>query len=277
MRSLIRYYGGKWRIAPWIVSLMPEHTRYVEPFAGAASVLLRKPRCYAEVLNDINGDIVNLFKVIRDNLVGENGLTLAQTLRLTPFAREEYDLSFQPSGDPVERARRLVVRSMCGFNADTINVRNSQSGFRRDIGRKFTIPAHDLANYPEKIHLFVERLRGVVIENQDATDIIRYYDKFDDVLFYLDPPYLHSTRRDATFHGYAREMSDDDHAALVDIILSLKNKVMLSGYDNDIYARLLDNGFTKVTRSFANATFQAGERTECLWCNFRTEEAINVD
>ncbi len=272
MRSIIRYYGGKWRIAPWIVSLMPRHTRYVEPFCGAASVFFRKPRCYAEVLNDINGGIVNLFRVVRDNIVDRNGHTLDQLLRLTPFARDEYDASFGPASDPVEDARRLVIRSLCGFNADTVNVKNSQSGFRRDIGRKFTIPAHDLANYPEKLHLFMERLRGVIIENQNAMDIIRYYDKFDDVLFYLDPPYLHSTRRDATFHGYSVEMSDDDHRELVTAVLSCRNKIMLSGYDNDIYNRLLDGGFVKVTKTFANATFQAGDRTECLWCNFKMEE-----
>lgn len=268
MRSLIRYYGGKWRIAPWIVSLMPEHTRYVEPYAGAASVFFRKPRCYAEVLNDLNGDITNLFKVIRDNLTGENGLTLAESLRLTPFSREEYNTAFLQTDDPVEKARRLVVRSLCGFNADSVNVCVSQSGFRRDLGRKYTLPAHDLAAYPASIRLFAERLRGVIIESQDAIQIIKYYDKFDDVLFYLDPPYLHSTRSTASYHHcYSHEMTDDDHKVLAETLMSLKSKVMLSGYDNDIYNSIL-SGFRKETKTFPNATFQAGDRTECLWCNF---------
>lgn len=111
-RPVLRWHGGKFLLAPWVISHFPKHRIYVEPFGGAASVLLQKPRSYGEVYNDLNGDVVNLFQVLRDP---ELALTLANMLRLTPFSRVEFKLSYVPADCQVERARRLVVRCFQGF------------------------------------------------------------------------------------------------------------------------------------------------------------------
>ncbi|MBH9009927.1 DNA adenine methylase [Pseudomonas aeruginosa] len=101
-RPILRYHGGKWKLAPWIIQHLPPHHTYVEPFGGAASVLLRKARSHAEVYNDLNGDVVNLFRVARDH-----GEKLRQALTLTPFARDEFEASYVETTDPLERARRF--------------------------------------------------------------------------------------------------------------------------------------------------------------------------
>lgn len=108
-RPVVRYHGGKWKIADWIVANLPPHRVYVEPFGGAASVLMKKPRAFAEVYNDLDSEMVNLFRTVRDR-----GGELAEKLRLTPFAREEFDMAWLPCEDPLERARRTVVRSAMG-------------------------------------------------------------------------------------------------------------------------------------------------------------------
>src|SRR5947207_30368 len=128
-RPMLRYHGGKWMLAPWIISHFPNHRVYVEPFGGAASVLLQKSRCYAEVYNDLDSEIVNLFTIVR-----ERGPELASALELTPFARDEYKHSFEIHPDPLEQARRTVIRSYCGFGSNSL-CRSVKSGFRSNSNR----------------------------------------------------------------------------------------------------------------------------------------------
>src|SRR5262245_58814798 len=107
-RPVLRYHGGKWRLAPWIIEHFPEHRIYVEPYGGGASVLLRKSRAFAEVYNDLDGDVVNVFRVLRDRA---SAAALIRAIELTPWARDEFRLSYRPASDPVERARRTIARA----------------------------------------------------------------------------------------------------------------------------------------------------------------------
>ncbi|ERV79259.1 hypothetical protein Q058_02232 [Pseudomonas aeruginosa BL04] len=160
-RPILRYHGGKWLLAPWIIQHLAPHHTYIEPFGGAASVLLRKARSYAEVYNDLDGDVVNLFRVARDR-----GEELRQALALTPLAREEFEASYAETTDPLERARRMVVRSFQGFGSAAAN--GERTGFRSTSARIGTTPALDWLNYPDALAAITERLQGVVIENRDA-------------------------------------------------------------------------------------------------------------
>lgn len=140
-RPVLRWHGGKWTLAPWIIDLMPSHRAYVEPFGGAASVLIRKPRSYAEVYNDLDDDVVNLFRVLR----GPDAGRLVEQIALTPFASTEFFGAYDRSDDDVERARRLIVRSFMGFGS---NATHRKSGFRSNSNRSGTTPARDWLNYP---------------------------------------------------------------------------------------------------------------------------------
>jgi DNA adenine methylase len=168
-RPVLRYHGGKWMLADWIISHFPKHRIYVEPYGGAGSVLLQKSRCYAEVYNDLDAEIVNVFRVMRDS---EQANLLRSQLELTPFSRIEYRLSFQVCDDPIEQARRSIMRSMMGFGSNAL-CREVKSGFRANSNRRGTTPARDWVNYPSLVDSFVERLRGVVIENKRAAEIIK--------------------------------------------------------------------------------------------------------
>jgi hypothetical protein len=149
-RPVLRYHGGKWRLAPWIISHFPAHRVYVEPFGGAASVLMRKPRAYAEVYNDLDGELVALFRVLRDET---QAAALVRAVSLTPFAREEFAASYEPSGDPVEQARRTVIRAFMGFGS---NAHVRATGFRANSNRSGTTPARDWANYPDALVAIIE-------------------------------------------------------------------------------------------------------------------------
>lgn len=254
-RPLLRWHGGKWNLAPWIISEMPAHRVYVEPFGGAGSVLIRKPRCYAEVWNDLDGNVVNLFQVLRS----DNAERLVEVLRLTPFASEEFQGAYQPSDDPVERARRLVIRSFMGFGS---NGHNRKTGFRSNSNRSGTTPAHDWVNYPTALKAIVERLQGVVILNRDACEVMAGHDG-PETLHYVDPPYVLDTRTDAA-SDYAHELSDSDHENLLDFLDGLTGMVMLSGYPHDLYDARLAH-WTRITRrALADG---AAERVEVLWLN----------
>lgn len=261
-RALFRYYGGKWRMAPWIVSHYPEHREYCEGFAGAASPLFNKARSYSECINDLNGDVINLYRVLQND---SKSARLSKLLMLTPYSRDEYDLAHEFSDDPVERARRLLIRSLMGYNATSVCTNNSKSGFRNDINRRFTVPAHDWATYPADLQFFIERLRGVTVENIDAFALIERMKKSSDTLLYLDPPYPMDLRGATNKWQYAHELSNEDHERLVALIQEIKGMVVLSGYSTAIYAPLEAAGWRKVEKQFQ--INYSGLRTECLWLN----------
>lgn len=202
-RPILRYHGGKFRLAPRLIEIFPPHRVYTEAFGGGASVLLMKPRCYAEIYNDLDGEVVNVFRVMQNP---RKARRLEALLRVTPFSRQEFLLSYKPTRSEVERARRTIIRSFMGFGSDAIsrmkasragfNTRVSSTmstGFRWNANRSGTTPASDWRHFPAHILQFTERLQGVVLEQRDAHEILRKMDK-PDTLHYVDPPYPMHTR-----------------------------------------------------------------------------------
>lgn len=250
-RPILRWHGGKWILANWIIGHLPKHRIYVEPFGGAGSVLLRKPRSYAEIYNDLDGEVVNLFRVAR-----ERGDELRRALELTPFARDEFVLSYAPTDDPVEQARRTVARSFMGFGS---NSHNKATGFRANSNRSGTTPAHDWRNYPDAFVAVIERLRGVCIENRDAVAVMQAHDG-DETVHYVDPPYVASTRDKGG--DYRHEMIDSDHESLAAELHKLNGAIVLSGYRCSLYDDLY-SGWQRIDRK-AHAD-GALDRIESLW------------
>jgi DNA adenine methylase len=255
-RPVLRYPGGKYLIADWVIRHFPAHKLYVEPFGGAASVLLAKPRSPGEVYNDLNSEVVNVFRVLRDP---EQAERLKTVIELTPFALDEYLSCWEPVDDPIEKARRMIFRSFAGIGSDSV-FRNN--GFRYSRQNKSgTVPAQGWMRYPSAIETFTQRLQGVVINNLDAFEILRKYDDRD-TLFYIDPPYISSTRQSGSVH-YDHELgTKDEHQALSNLLHSLKGTVVLSGYDSPLYRKLFSDF------SFTSRSAKAGagaRRVECLW------------
>lgn len=269
-RPVLRYHGGKWNMAPWLIQQFPPHTTYVEPYCGAASVLLRKPRSRSEIINDMDDEVYNLFCVVRDR-----GQRLASLLELTPFSRREYMKCIRPAKDPMERARRIVVRSFMGFGSDSFRA-NRTSGFRaRFHGSGLTTPAADWMNYPESLRLVVERLRGVVIEHRPALEILRMYDK-PETFFYCDPPYPISTRS-ACSHGrhcYSHEMTNEDHRILADALHAVRGKVIVSGYLCPLYVSLYRDWRRLDVDTLADG---ARPRRESIWISPSTQVGLFSD
>lgn len=254
-RPILRYHGGKFLLAKWIISHFPKHRIYCEPFGGAASVLLQKERAYSEVYNDLDIEVVNLFKVCR-----ERGQELITNLSNTPFARKEFELSYIKTDDEIEQARRTVIRSFMGFGSASASGR--KTGFRSNSNRSGTTPAHDWKNFPEALSGIIERLQGVVIENRDAFEIIRQHDT-SETLFYLDPPYtLDSRCNGQKTKSYRYEMKDEQHIELCKMLNQLKGVCIVSGYDNSIYNDLLKD-WSKVKKSWFSDG--AKKRVEVLW------------
>lgn len=251
-RPVLRWHGGKWVLAPWIISHFPPHRCYVEPFGGAASVLIRKERSYAEVYNDLDGEVVNLFEVLRSPSAGH----LIESLKLTPFSETEFKTAYDVASDPIERARRTVIKSFMGFGSNSVHVK---SGFRSDSNRSGTTPARDWRNFPVALAAVVGRLRGVVVMNRDACDVMSKFDG-PETLHYVDPPYLPETRDKG--RDYAFEMSTFGHDALLAHLNGLEGHVVLSGYPSDSYDSALA-GWRRVQRkALADG---AKKRTEVLW------------
>lgn len=262
-RPLLRYHGGKWRMAPCLIDLFPRHRFYVEPFGGGASVLLQKTRAAAEIYNDLDREIVNVFRVMRDQ-----GVQLIEKLRLTPFARDEFELSREPSVDAVEQARRTIVRSFMGYGTTLtrMNVTDGlvqKTGFRR-LRRDSTTVALDWSGLPDAFVAIFERLQGVVIENRDACEVMEEHDSAE-TLHYVDPPYVHSSRqaRDgASKMGYRHELDDDGHRKLAETLNRLDGAVILSGYPSELYDELFAGWQRIERRAWA---INAGERCEVIW------------
>jgi DNA adenine methylase len=203
----------------------------------------------------LDGEVVNLFRVLRS----EQASNLVRYLTLTPFSRQEFEEAYEASEDPVERARRLIIRSFMGFGS---NGHNRVTGFRANSNRSGTTPAHDWQNYPESLATVVERLAGVTVENKDAKAVMAQHDG-PETLHYVDPPYVFSTRADLS-KDYAHELTDEDHAQLLGFLRGLDGMVVLSGYPSDIYDQALHDWRRVEREALADG---AAKRTEVLWIN----------
>lgn len=248
---ILHYPGSKWSMADWIISHMPPHTAYLEPFFGSGAVLFSKARSELETVNDIDGEVVNLFRVIRDRPE-----ELIQKVALTPFSREEFIKSHESDNDEVERARRFLVRCWQGRGGK----RSGTTGWRLMIEKNGPLPVLDWSKFPNKISSIAQRLIGVQIEQMKANDLIKKHNR-PTVCIYADPPYLLSTR---TTSAYAHEMTDKDHIQLLDALDEHIGPVLLSGYANELY----DDKLQHWTRETREVLAEAGAiRTEVLWIN----------
>ncbi len=248
------YYGGKTTLAPQIAALLPDHEHYVEPFAGSLAVLLAKKPSRAETVNDLDGDLVTFWRVLRDRPED-----LERACALTPHARAEFEQSKALSGDDLqdlERARRVWVR-----------LTQSRSQSMKPTGWKFSkaplARTIDLSYFARRIGACAERLAGVSLESRDALDVIRDYGSESTVCLYVDPPYLGSTR--AT--NYRVEMTADDaHVALAAALNECKASVVLSGYDAPLYTQLFD-GWHRLDLKAPTTLSGDTDRIEALWSN----------
>lgn len=259
----LRYFGSKWRIAPWIISFFPPHGCYVEPFGGGGSVLLRKPPARYEIYNDLDGEVVNFFRVLR-----ERSDELLRAIALTPYSHEEQELSFEPDhGDELERARRLYVRAW-----QTIGGSRTQwkSGWRRQYNNSRHQSVVDDWNLaPEALKFVVRRLKQVQIERGDAFRLIEKVDG-EGVLFYLDPPYMAGIVTDRwSKKAYQHEMEDADHVRLAELLRGIRGMAIVSGYPSDLYDELY-RGWQREERT--TLTQKAAVAHEVLWISPRVSE-----
>jgi DNA adenine methylase len=253
----LRYYGGKWRLAPWIIEHFPMHSAvecYVEPYCGASSVLLCKTASPIEVLNDLDGHVVNFFRVLR-----ERTDDLIRAIRFTPFSRREYRRAWGPMEglSPLEQARRYYVRS---WQARGGGRTGTPSGWRFQRTRAQGNIAPEAWNRWEHLVAVAKRLKGVFIECDEALDVIERYDA-PGTLFYLDPPYLPTLRGNGR-RAYRCEVDRAYHRRLLEAVRGLEGMVVLSGYPSPLYDEKL-TGWERVERTVR--TTDNGKATEALW------------
>ena len=261
LRPPVKWHGGKHYLRRQIIDLFGDHHTYVEPFGGAASVLLNKPHSPVEVYNDLDERITRLFRVIRDH-----GDELRRRLQLTPYSEVEFRDSDEPAGDVIEQARRDFVRWRQSFGGRGESFSFTRHRVRRGMA---DVVSGYLSAIEEELPAIVERLRTVQVVCRPAVEVIRTWDG-PETLFYCDPPYLHSTRKMGSRSIYGCEMSDDDHRELAGVLRGCRGRVVLSGYPSPLYDELYE-GWRRVEYDRANhaAGGEVKERKrETLWLNW---------
>jgi DNA adenine methylase len=257
IKPILKYPGAKWNLAPWIISHFPAHAHYVEPFFGSGAVFFNKKPAKHEVINDLSGDVVNLFRVIR-----EDGERLAALIEMTPWAREEYELSYQACDDPMERARRFVVRAWQGHGSiGASGVGSWRNDVKRNGQGKGSGCVPRWQDIPDDILPCIFRLARTVIDCADAVTFILQF-AASDVLIYADPPYPKGERKDRLY--LVDSMTDADHALLLDALDAHPGPVILSGYHCALYDDRLAHWHTREKQAQAE---KGNTRTEVLWLN----------
>lgn len=256
MKAVAKYPGSKWSLANWIVSFFPQHHSYLEPFFGSGAVLFNKKRSNIETVNDLDGNVVNLFEWIK-----KDPEQLAHEIYFTPYARQIYDEAFSEiPEDSLGRAVNFYIRLNMGHGFRT---NGEKVGWKNDVqGRERSYASQDWCNLPDKILQAAERLRGVQIENRPALELIERFN-FENVLIYCDPPYMLETR-----HGkqYRYEMDAAEHEALLTTLLQHKGPVVISGYDTDLYRNMLEKWERRENVSYSQV---CSRKKEVLWMNFK--------
>lgn len=275
LKTLTPYYGGKFnKIGKFIAEILPKHRHYVETCGGMAGVLMIKEPSFCEVYNDIDNNLVTLFEVVRDP---EACKKLTELLHLTPYSREEWrrcQRSFRTETDKIEKARKVYVTLSMGFLGSLGNKSFSYGGTKYESS-----PARTFFNGLKSLPVIQNRIKNIIIENQDCLVIAKKWDS-KDTLFYWDNPYLKATRK--TFNDYANEMTDVQHQNSLDFITQCKAKVIMSGYNHSMYVDALENGnFHRIDLdTFSRGAMSNGKgldakRTECLWVNYKTKDFSN--
>lgn len=259
----MKYPGSKWKLAKWIIGFFPQHHSYLEPFFGSGAVLFNKPRSNIETINDMDGNVVNLFEWIK-----RDPERLAHEIYWTPYARQVYEDAFAAvPEDSFEKAVNFYIRLNMGHGFRTTG---DKVGWKNDIqGRERAYAAQDWVHLSEKIMQAAERLRGVQIENKAAVELIQRFN-YPNVLVYADPPYVLSTRNGKQ---YRHEMDNAAHADLLEALLAHEGPVILSGYDNPLYQEMLKGWHREQKES---RTQSLAIKTETLWMNFEPEEQMNL-
>lgn len=259
MKTVLKYPGSKWNIASQLVNLIPQHHSYVDPFFGSGAVLFNKPVSDIETVNDLDSDVTNLFMCIQ-----RDSERLARLVMTTPFSREEYDKQFEiPEGaiciDSFERAAGFLVRCWQGHGFRT---NGYKVGWKNDVvGRERAYALWNWYRLPEWIIDIADRLRMVQIENRPALEVIKRFNH-DGVFMYIDPPYLLGTRAGKR---YKHEMTDADHEEMLKELLQSKAKIMISGYESDMYNDYLKGWNKKIFDSCAE---HGKPRKEVVWMNY---------
>lgn len=268
VKAVLRYPGSKWNIAKELVGMIPEHHSYVEPYFGSGAVLFSKPPSDIETINDLDSDVVNLFRCIQ-----KDSRRLARLAMTTPFAREEYERQFNaPPGvlyeSDFQRAAGFLVRCWQGHGS---RIGRGKVGWKNDIsGRERSYALWSWYRLPGWIVDIAERLREVQIENRPAIEVIKRFDR-SNVFMYLDPPYLLEVR---SGKQYKHEMTDDEHRELLDTVLGSRAKIMISGYESGLYDKCL-KGWEKV--SLKSSAGYGKPRVETVWMNYRLSQMSIFD
>lgn len=265
MKPVLKYPGAKWGIADWIISFFPKHHSYLEPFFGSGGVFFRKGRSNIETINDLDGEVVNLFDCIR-----ADPEKLACYVFFTPYSREIYNRAYSSDipEDQYERAMRLLIRCNMGHGFRTTG---EKVGWKRDVaGRERAYAAKAWCDHlPDIIIDTAERLKGVQIECTPAASLISSFNS-KDVLIYCDPPYLLSTRRGKQ---YRCEMTENDHLQLLDVLKNHKGPMLISGYPSEMYDYEL-KGWHKETTTTTDLLSQV--KREVLWMNFEPPKQMTL-
>lgn len=255
LKAIMKYPGSKWSLADWIINFFPEHHNYLEPFFGSGAVLFNKPRSNIETVNDLDGEVVNLFECIK-----EDPERLARSIYFTPYARQIYEDAYRNKPeDRFERALNFYIRLNMGHGFRT---NGEKVGWKNDVqGRERAYASQNWCHLPEMIMQAAERLRGVQIDNRPALELIPRFN-FENVLIYCDPPYMLETR-----HGkqYRCEMDNQDHEALLDALLKHKGYVIISGYDTELYNSMLSGWNKYETTAYSQV---CSKKKEVIWMNY---------
>lgn len=257
------WYGGKYNHLDWLLPLLPEAHHYCEPFGGSAAVLLNREPSPVETYNDIDGEVANFFRVLRDQKD-----KLIEAIGLTPFSREEFYMAvtdYGPHLSDLERARRFFVRARqvrtgLAQTASLGRWANCKNTSRAGMSGVVSRWLGSVERLPE----IAERLLRVQIENRPALDVIKLYDS-DVTLFYCDPPYPHEARGDSKAYGF--EMSDAEHRELAEVLSNVKGKAAVSGYRCDLMDSLY-KGWRREEAEPKNCHSVKRPRTEALWMNY---------